>query len=178
MKKYIKIILCIALVFCLVSCDLSAILDHLKGTTENTTNTPSYKTVALKEFINKEDVFYIDYKETHYLDSSFARETIYDVDFIFELVINSNLELEFVVMEDDEEAYFSIADEVHYNYVVKGLPYAEFLFYNENGDLIGDLDIFPNNYIAYLDYSRKINMISIVAADVDVNEVLDILRNK
>ena len=56
MKKTLSLLLCIVLISCLVSCDLSMIWNSIRGTTESTTTTttepPVYETVKLTDLID------------------------------------------------------------------------------------------------------------------------------
>ena len=91
MKKTLSLLLCIILISCLVSCDLSVIWNSIKGTTGSTTTTttepPVYETVTLGELINKEDVAYIKHGYTYFLSSSINYlSTTTDIDMFFDFI--------------------------------------------------------------------------------------------
>ena len=86
MKKYIKIILCIVLVSCLVSCDLSAIWNNLKGTTEETTTNTTTTTPPVYETVILEDLF-----DTNQIAKAIYVFTSADMSFSYTIVEMSDI---------------------------------------------------------------------------------------
>jgi hypothetical protein len=166
MKKYIKIILCIALVFCLVSCDLSAIWNNLKGTTEATTTTtttpPVYETVTLSELIDKEKLSYITitYQVFEY-GSSFISSFKYTIDNnedILEFLDILNFEVEEYINDKEYGDLFRLRlDEARKNNwkLEETNPMAQYYFiiliYYEDYSGAAILTIYPNNQIDIYD---------------------------
>ena len=93
MKKIVIFLLCIALIFSLVSCDVSSFWSEILGAT--TTTQPEYETVLFQELIPKEKVRYI-YFLMGLSDDSL--DHIYDIDTLYELFFND------IKLTDDEDA--------------------------------------------------------------------------
>ena len=68
MKKIVIFLLCITLIFSLVSCDVSSFWSGILGTT--TTTQPNYEKIKLKSLIDVNDIEYIELYYHQLLDSS------------------------------------------------------------------------------------------------------------
>ena len=173
MKKSLSLLLCIVLISCLVSCDISAIWNNIKGTNEATTTTttttttpPVYETVTLSELIDKEKLAYITitYQVFEY-GSSFISSFKYTIDNnedILELLDILNFEVAQYVNDKEYGDLFRLRlDEARKNNwkLEETNPMARYyihvIIYYEGWEGAGIFNIYPNNQIDIYDSNSK-----------------------
>ncbi len=145
MKKYIKIIFCIALVFCLVSCDISAIWNNLKGTTEATT-TPQhiYDIVMLNELLPQDQVTKIQVNFGAN-DDDFSR-FVKNINLFYTNLLN-NVELtnnQFAISKQETDFFEFWQLKKKENPEFDHTPYS-ITFYGNNDTLLGFISVCANN---------------------------------
>ena len=142
MKKIVIFLLCIALIFSLVSCDVSSFWSEILGTT--TTTQPEYETVLFQELICKSEVSKITVRFGP-MDDYFDRK-VKNIDLFYKTVLeNIKLTCNSSAIETqnaDYEEFFNAWEKEHPG--CDKIPYS-ITFYDNNNQDIGSLSVYINN---------------------------------
>ena len=185
MKKLF--IICLSFMLMLTSCDLDYITDWIKAPdtedideTENQENPklPRSEAYTLSELVNKDDILYIEFQITFYLDSTqFAnRHITYNIDGFFDLFFNKNSDLQFISNIDGVYDLYDEIKSASIDLLYDGEHYVNYTLFDTNGNFLADGTIYPDSMIEiYVFNSSPTYFISTEPSSTDVNTFIDYL---
>lgn len=145
MKKSLSLLLCIVLISCLVSCDINAIWDNIRGETESTTTTqPIYDIVMLNELFHQNQVTKIQVN-FGVNDDDFSR-FVKNINLFYSNLLN-NVELtnnQFAIDKQETDFFEFWQTKKKENPWFDHTPYS-IIFYGDNNTLLGYISVCANN---------------------------------
>ena len=191
MKKLL--IICLALIVFLTSCDLSYFKDWGKTPDtevggeesneeekeeEKEPELPHSEMVALSDLINRDDVVYVEFQITFFMEGSIlSRHTTDNVDGFLELFLNKNSDLQFVCDIEDVYDLYDEKMKVSFDLVKKNEYYVNYYLLDSDGHAIAGGVIYPDSTIGIIVYkpAHLPHYISSEASNTDVNTFIDYL---
>ena len=192
MKKIIALIIAAILVISLAGCNEvtpnedeiptgessgdSTVTDGDKDVNDQSGNEenplPKGEVITLGELIKKEDVVYIRHRETFFGDARYRFVTTYDTDEIFALVIDENVNIEFVGdTEEKDDLFFRNWCAACDSICEPGVDFIELEFYGNYNTIMYLITLYPNGLIIFTDFVNSVYYVSADYTDVKVDEL-------
>ena len=182
MKKLF--IICLALMVFLTSCDLNFLIESditpdAEGKEEKLPEggeetLPKSEAVTLSEIINIDDIAYVEYVVTYWLDSAIPRPHLTDnVDSFLDILSDGNSDLHFIT--DIEEVYdlfdenFKNSWDVHRN----GEYYVIYYLLDSNNKGIATGTIYPDKQIGLTVFETEVFYFSESPSNVDLDSFIE-----
>jgi hypothetical protein len=186
MKKLL--IICLALIVFLTSCDLSYFKDWGKTpdtevggeqSNEEEKKLPQSEASTLSELINVEDVAYVEYSVTYQLDCSIPRPYCTDnVDSFFDILSDGSADMKFVT---DIEGVHDLFDENFKNswdVLATGEYYVIYYLLDNNNKAIASGTIYPDKQIGVTVHQTKVFYFSASPSNVNLDLFIESINEK